>query len=253
MIRSLASAGVAQPAWPLFAAAATWAFLFAGPPAVQMPLLCGGGGLPPGQAVGFLLRVHQWPRLVLSGVPMLFAMTLPFVVAPLGHVAARAGPSRAAAQAAFLLGYALPWAVALPALGAVSLFFRWLPYGVGVCAWGALLWQETAWKLGAHRRCHARPPLRWGAVAAVSDSARFGARAGWWCVASCWASMLLAMSIGGLPAMLLATAIALLERERFARPLRGSRLLRAGRAATRRLAPASGATGLPPGRAVPIR
>ncbi|MBV8915456.1 MAG: DUF2182 domain-containing protein [Acetobacteraceae bacterium] len=148
---------------------------------------------------------------------MLCAMMLPLLWPQLQHLRARSlRARRSRATALFLAGYAVVWLPVLAAIWAVSIALRPLLFAASVGI--LLLWQRSAWRARALRRCHELPTLPVFGVAAEWASLRFGVRTGAWCAASCWALMLTAGSAPMLsvPAMAVAAAFALSDR--YARP-----------------------------------
>lgn len=211
------------PRWPWIVAAAAWAGIVL-MPTLRSPLLCGGGPMPIVEAVTMLTALNPVRELATGALLMLAAMMLPLLIGPLDHVGSRTGRSGPVAAAAFLTGYFAVWSAALAGLALAALIVRQIPAGALASVGVAIAWQETTWKFRAHRRCHARPPLRLSAPQAAADCLNFGVRTGLRCVSSCWVLMLAAMVVGGLPAMAVVTLLTTAERYRSQAPLRLSRL-----------------------------
>ena len=152
---------------------------------------------------------------------MLAAMMLPLLVAPLRHVRDRSfARRRPRAVALFLLGYVLPWMIA----GAIL-----MPSGVaagesGTSFWLllalALVWQCSPARQRCFNRGHGHPPLAPAGAGADLDVLRFGIAHGSWCVGSCWAVMLLALSAPGAHLAAMAGASVWLLAERMDGPER---------------------------------
>lgn len=150
---------------------------------------------------------------------MLVAMMAPLLATPLQHVAARSLPRRRARSVLwFLCGYLAPWLVLLvPAVSVAWLLgaaagATALPVVVAIAAVAMLAPAHQR----ALNRCHRRPPLAAFGRAADRDACAYGIDQAFACARTCGLPMLACLLAGDLhlPVMLLATAIAVIDRTR---------------------------------------
>ncbi|MGE7955165.1 DUF2182 domain-containing protein [Pseudomonas sp. NPDC089530] len=148
---------------------------------------------------------------------MLLAMMPPLLAMPLMHVWHSSRPRRRLRAAlGFLLGYTALWLAAGPLLSSFALLLQ-LSFGEAALASAllmAILWSASPWQRAALNRGHRMRRIGLFGWAADRDCLCFGATHGVYCIASCWAWMLVPL-LGGawhLPLMLLAGAILLVER-----------------------------------------
>ncbi|WP_286965367.1 DUF2182 domain-containing protein [Methylobacterium sp.] len=192
------------------------------------PELCGiGAGTLTWRSLEAMLAIDGVWMLAFAWFAMIAAMTPPLLAAPLGHLWLRSLPRRRARSIGlFLMAYAAAWMAAGPPIRIVA---ATISSGVGDDVWaasfaglGAILWQRSPAKAACLDRCHALPPLAAFGLSADRDALKFGFTSGFWCIGTCWALMLAALSAGPahLPAMAIATIIATAERLGPPRPLR---------------------------------
>ncbi len=156
---------------------------------------------------------------------MLLAMAPALVLGPLTSLKA---PSTSVARwrdiLVFLVGYSAAWIPAVPALIGLAVELnllgqRWAisPLLLG-CAI-ALTWQATPLKRRALELCHRPPTVHGGNAHATRRTALLGLVNGTGCAGSCWALMLIPMTVAGDDRlwMALITLLALVERQFSAR------------------------------------
>lgn len=204
------------------ASAACWAALLLAWTAPAAPLFClAGAGLFSGLSFGLrsALADFQWPFALGHWLLMIGAMMVPMAAAALRVVALRSFRARRGrAIGLFLAGFVAIWfavaplylvaALAMQVAGGGALL---LPLGLALGL--AAAWQASAGKQRALRLCHRTvplPPTGWKADRACL---RYGLDHGRFCLASCWALMLIPAAAGHHPAlMLLAAAAGIAER-----------------------------------------
>lgn len=160
-----------------------------------------------------------WPLLfATAGLGLaLSAMMPPLLAMPLMHVWRSSLPRRRLrASVGFLLGYGALWMAAGPILTVLALLLQ-LTVAEAALA-GALLiaslWSASPWHRVALNRGHRMRRIGLFGWAADRDCLIFGMTHGLWCIASCWAWMLVPL-LGGawhIPIMLFAGAMMLAER-----------------------------------------
>lgn len=198
----------------------------------DMTLLCGSNAdlLPVNAIVAsaqFLIAINPPAMLALTWLAMLVGMMTPLIALPLLHVRASSLVSRRwRAPAGFLLGYFGVWSMAGVPLLALALTLR-IQAGSALAAFVvacllALLWSASPLQMAAQNRAHRLRRIGLFGFAADRDCIAFGAALGGWCLASCWAWMLvpLFVSHGHIPAMLAVAAIVMAERLKGPGPLR---------------------------------
>jgi len=150
---------------------------------------------------------------------MFAAMMAPTLIPPIQFVRSN-GLARRRARSTwlFVTGYTAVWVLAgvcmmlvVAALGS-SRLPQSLPVGAFFLV--ALIWQCSPAKQACLNRCHKHKPLAAFGRAADVDALVFGADKGVWCVASCWAWMLLPMLLATwhLWAMMAVTILIFCER-----------------------------------------
>lgn len=192
----------------------------------NLPLLCGGGAdlLPVTATLAvarFLLATTPLPLLALAWLAMLLAMMTPLVALPLSHVRASSLVARRGrAAAAFLLGYFGVWMFAGIPLLAAALLLRVVAGSILAAFLAASLvavvWSASPLQQAAQNRAHRLRRIGLFGLAADRDCLAFGAGLGGWCLASCWAWMLVSLSVPAahVPAMAAVAAIVMAERLR---------------------------------------
>lgn len=158
----------------------------------------------------WLLLASSWPdalelafalnppaRLSGAWALMLLAMMPPLLAAPLMHVWRSSLPRRRVrALALFAFGYGSVWMMAGPILIGLALLLQ-LVAGEGAFI-GALLlatvWSASPWQRAALNRSHRLRRIGLFGWAADRDSLTFGAMHAVWCIASCWAWMLVPLA-----------------------------------------------------------
>jgi predicted metal-binding membrane protein len=157
--------------------------------------------------------------LALGWALMLLAMMAPMLVPAIYQI--RMGSfvrRRARTTALFVLGYGAVWMLAGGGLMAVELVARWRAPGsylpALVVALVALVWQASPGKQRCLNRCHRHEALPAFGWTADWGALRLGGKHGLWCVASCWATMLVPMLLphGQFPAMLAVSLLMSAER-----------------------------------------
>ncbi|OLF54730.1 DUF2182 domain-containing protein [Pseudomonas chlororaphis] len=155
-------------------------------------------------------RLADWALMLLAMMPPLLAM-------PLMHVWQSSLPRRRIRAAlVFLLGYTALWLAAGPLLMVLALLLQLSVAEAALAAalLVALLWSASPWQRAALNRGHRLRRIGLFGWAADRDCLAFGAAHGAWCVASCWAWMLVPL-LGGtwhLVLMPVAGAVMLIER-----------------------------------------
>jgi predicted metal-binding membrane protein len=191
-----------------------------------LPLLCrtAANGVSADDIVArleLLIAVNPPGSLVLAWLAMLVAMMTPLIAQPLAYVRnSSLAPRRWRAAAGFLLGYFGCWFVAGAPLLLAALALRLVSGGATagfLCATMlALLWSAGPLHQAAQNRAHRLSRIGLFGVAADRDCVAFGATVGWWCLASCWAWMLVPFFVTTFHslAMLAVSAIIMGERLR---------------------------------------
>jgi predicted metal-binding membrane protein len=156
---------------------------------------------------------------------MLLAMAPPLVLGPLTRLKALSTPAVGWRDVlVFLVGYSAAWILAVPALIGLATELNLLgqrraisPLMLG-CAI-ALAWQATPLKRRALELCHRPPAVHGGNAHTARRTVWFGLVNGTGCAGSCWALMLIPMTVAGdgRLSMALITLVALVERRFSAR------------------------------------
>jgi len=180
-------------------------------------VICGLTGPGAGSAAGMKLQLllGRWPQVVLSVALMAAAMMSPALSGPMLHLWHRSlARDRWRAIALFVASFLAVWTAASVALLALAQVFSDSPLHLGALGAAAAAWHVSPIKRACLKRCHLRPRLSIFGVRAIVDPFVFGLSSAGWCVATCWAWMLLAFGAGPLHLLVMgaASAIAVLER-----------------------------------------
>ena len=211
-------------------AGAAWFLLALGSLEIAVPAFCTGEllwSLPSRDRLAFVVALNAPARLALGWAVMVAAMMLPTLGDLLVHVRRRSfARVRGRCVAAVLAGFFAVWMLAGIVLVGLALAVQlsapgWRAALIEVLGL-ALLWQVSPLKQLALNRCHGRPAFAAFGHAAWRDCLRIGLRAGAWCVAACWALMLVALVVpsGHLAAMAAVALLVWAERLDPPRPLR---------------------------------
>ncbi|MEW7857128.1 DUF2182 domain-containing protein [Pseudomonas chlororaphis] len=163
------------------------------------------------------LALNPVQQMLADWALMLLAMMPPLLAMPLMHVWRSSLPRRRIRAAlGFLLGYSALWLTAGPLLMVLALLLQLsvADAALATALLVALLWSASPWQRAALNRGHRLRRIGLFGWAADRDCLVFGASHGAWCIASCWAWMLVPL-LGGawhIPLMLVAGAIMLVER-----------------------------------------
>jgi predicted metal-binding membrane protein len=154
---------------------------------------------------------------------MVAAMMVPMLTRPIGHVRARTLPHRRGrATLMFAAGYCLVWLACGVPIMAVVLALSTIglpPLGTAaVAAAIAAVWQCSPAKQVCLNRCHSQPPLAVHGMRADLDVFRYGAMQGLWCCGTCWAAMLIPLTVQGLHLLAMAATSAFVAAERMDAP-----------------------------------
>jgi len=198
-----------------------------------VPNFCGataGGWLADGwRGLEVSLLLNPPELLALAWLLMLLAMMPPLLAQPIRHLWDRSlRRRRKRAVALFVAAYAAVWMLAGLVLMAAAILLRALAGGAALLPSSALaiaialLWQATPAKQICLNRCHRLPRLSVFDLAADLDCLRYGLVAALWCVATCWALMLVPLLADGAHEVLMAviSVMLLAERQTPARPAR---------------------------------
>ena len=227
MLRAPALRSFAYAPWPALFALAAAGLIFSAWSAggATLPAFCGAGtaralrelGWP--DAVGLAFALNPPGRLIADWAAMLLAMMPPLLAPPLLHVWRSSLPRRRAwGTACFVLGYGLLWMAAGPILIGLALLLQLVAGEGGLAFAGALLlaivWSASPWQRIALNRSHRLRRIGLFGWAADRDCLTFGAIHALWCMMSCWAWMLAALTAGPwhVAAMMLAATMMLGER-----------------------------------------
>jgi predicted metal-binding membrane protein len=226
--------GLANPPFrgPMLAAAAGLAATLVLDFHVYLPLLCGSeaNDLSPADMIArlqLLLAINPPMGIALAWLAMLVAMMMPLIALPLFHVRNSSLASRRRrAAATFLLGYFGCWFLTAVPLLAAAITLRTTAGSTTAALVAAialaLLWSASPLQQTAQNRAHRLRRIGLFGFAADRDCVAYGAALGCWCVATCWAWMLVPLltSAGHIFVMLAVSAIIMAERLRGPRPAR---------------------------------
>jgi predicted metal-binding membrane protein len=204
----------------LLIGAGAWTLLLIEPSTIPLfgPCLAPSTGAMP-SSFRMLLTMKTPASLGAGWTLMLVAMMAPVLIQPVYYIRLRSFAHRHGRSIAiFLGGYTAIWialgAVLLPMELAVKSFAQqgYLPLAGVVLL--TLIWQFSPSKQRCLNRCHAHPVLAAFGTTADVDAFRFGIMHGIWCAGSCWALMLLPMSLarGHVAAMALVAVLIFSER-----------------------------------------
>lgn len=201
------------PLWPLLAiSGAGWALMLAMAPEQKLIPICsvnGSTGWPDSQAL--------LPAAMLGG------MMAPLLAQNVTWVSTMSFASRRRrAIALFLAGYTCGWMGALGVLWVVANGFRALLGSETAALFAALglclVWQGSPAKPAALRLCHRTPTLPAFGLRAEVASLRYGLISAGWCVAGCWAMMLIPLAMPSAHFWLMAAVFPFMLGERYTRP-----------------------------------
>ena len=210
------------PLWPLPAiSAASWAALLVMVTTPSFARICGGLGR--WQALALDWRLTGPTSLLCFFLAMIGAMMAPLLAQNLTCVRAQSlSARRPRATALFMIGYLLPWTLAMAGLWAASgllvLATRHDLTALALAAGLCLIWQGTPAKAMALRQCHRVPALPAFGLRAEFASFAYGLRTSAWCVVACWAWMLAPLAHSGAHLWLMASAFVVVLGERYSRP-----------------------------------
>jgi predicted metal-binding membrane protein len=162
--------------------------------------------------------------VVASWCAMVVAMMGPSLAGPLRHVWNHSlSRRRVLGLASFVAGYLVAWMLAALVLLPLSAYISMQLDEEGrlfLLGSIALFWQVTPLKQICLNRCHAVRSLAPFSPKADVDCATYGLLLGAWCVASCWALMLLALGVNSFTqlAMVLVALLVFVERLLPSRP-----------------------------------
>ncbi|MEO5757131.1 MAG: DUF2182 domain-containing protein [Mesorhizobium sp.] len=187
---------------------------------VALPQLCGGPSEPQGlYALEFTIQTIGWPALSGGAALMVVAMMAPALAGPLLHLWYRSlSRHRWRAILLFITGYVAIWTIACLLL----ILTAYVLHGSTgseiaaslVVASAGLAWQLSPARARCLARCHLRPRLSIFGAAAFTDPLLFGLTLACWCVATCWALMLLPLCLPGAHLPLMAGGALLVAIER---------------------------------------
>jgi predicted metal-binding membrane protein len=178
------------------------------------------------------LEVLVQPQLLLSSCMMVVAMMTPTLSGPMLHLWHRSlARHRWRAIGLFMMSYLLIWTTVCGVLSVLASVAKsavdssTVLLSAGCCV--AVLWQASSARRYCLRRCHLRARLSIFGPRALLDPLIFGLTSAWWCVATCWAWMVLSLCATHyrIPLMALVSVIIVAERSlwrearRPARPL----------------------------------
>ena len=189
-----------------------------------LPSFCGGtAGLVRALGLDGALRltfdINPPGSLLSSWVLMLIGMMSPLVAEPIQHVYWSSLPTRRLRAISFFCSaYIGIWTLAGIVLTVAAMLIRLAFSGnlfpVFFTVVLALFWSSTPFRQVGLNRCHRVRSVGLFGWKADRDAMEYGFSSGVWCVASCWAWMLvpLVTHVGHLAAMLVVSAILLVER-----------------------------------------
>jgi predicted metal-binding membrane protein len=236
----LVSARCSLPAVLCGCALAAWAAVLgldAGD--ITLPGLCASLAPRSGAASVELLLTFNPPWMLAVGwVLMIAAMTPPLLVTSLRYVGDHSfARRRKRIMTLYCAGYMTAWVMAGIVLLPLSLVWRLaaampaMPLLAGFTV--AFAWQISPVKQRCLNRCHRRPVLAAFGFAADRDAFAFGVSQGAWCVAACWALMMLPLLDGRLHLIVMAVVALLMIAERLEPPAAPAWALRLPRKALR--------------------
>lgn len=203
------------------AAVAAWATVAALSSERKLVAFCSGDAWSGVSLDRFAFAMTLYPPAGLAGEWMLMiaAMMMPMLAGAVEHIHARSlSRRRPRSLALFMIGYWAVWAACgVPIVLAVLALQLMQPSSVVTIALvGTVVlgWQFSPAKQVCLNRCHDKPPLAAYGIAADLSALRYGVTQAIWCCGTCWALMLvpLTMQDGHFPAMAAASAYLVAER-----------------------------------------
>lgn len=214
------------PAWPIVAlSVAAWSFVIASDNALLLPSLCASHWTVATSSFVVAVSTNASPAQALFWFAMVLAMMTPLLWQPLTHVWQRSlAERRIRAVLLFLGGYVGLWMAATAVLSCLAIALR-LAAGnsaaaLAIALAGAVLWQTTPAKVQCLRRCHDLEPLPAFGLAADWASVRFGIQIAGFCIAACWAMMLVPLTSDVAHVALMAAVAFIMLVERYSEPRR---------------------------------
>lgn len=196
----------AYPPWPLLLCVSAAGLLLSAWTSISavLPSVCGSNDLSlllasggAGRALFFALNPPS--ALATNWILMLVTMMPPLLAMPLTHVwRSTMSRNRGRALACFILGYGMAWLSMGPVLVVLALLLRLTggSFTLILAVTMALVWSASPWQRLALNRSH-----RFGRIGVFGwtryrDSLSFGAEHASWCIASCWAWMIVPLTAG---------------------------------------------------------
>lgn len=187
---------------PLFLAAGpSWGLLILASGTLAVPALCTSEliwSVPTPESYLYFFAFVPIGDLAVSWALMVAAMMLPTLCDALGHIRMRSIQRlRPRVEILVIAGYVAVWMFAGVVLLGVALTLMLAqpnspgPFFLAIAL--AFLWQVSSWKQNALNRCHRRPVVAAFGPAAYRDALMLGFAQGFWCLASCWALMLMGL------------------------------------------------------------
>jgi predicted metal-binding membrane protein len=209
--------------WPILAcSAAGWVSVVGLDHSILVPTLCAptaAADWTGASTVAVVIAINAQAQIV-SCFAMLLAMMTPLVWLPLAHVWDRSlAERRLRAGLLFLCGFLGVWMVAMTILTFLAVALRLVAgsaiVALAISAGIAFLWQLTPVKARFLKRCHAVRPLPAFGLSAEIASVRYGMEIGRSCVVTCWALMLLPLTIDVGHVLTMAATALLMISERY--------------------------------------
>jgi predicted metal-binding membrane protein len=185
-------ASLACPAWMVLAMSGAGLIL---------PVFCSSQllwSVPSPQSIGYFFSYVSFIDLTLSWLLMVVGMMLPTLFDLLGYVRLRGFRDlQSWLIALVIIGYGSVWALTGLAFLGFALILRLVSPNDSANFVFALIvafvWHISPWRQSALNRGHQRPELAAFAPKAYGNALAVGASRGLWCVASCWALMLVCL------------------------------------------------------------
>ncbi len=194
------------PPWPLLFSLAAAGLLLSAWTSISavLPEVCGSNALSlvldsGGAGRTLFLALNPPSALATSWTLMLVAMMPPLLAMPLTHVwRSTMARYRGRAVACFILGYGAAWLSIGPVLVALALLLRFMggSFALILAVAIALVWSASPWQRLALNRSHRFGRIGVFGWARYRDSLSFGAGHAGWCIASCWAWMIVPLTAG---------------------------------------------------------
>lgn len=196
----------AYPPWPLLLLLSAAGLLLSAWTSISaiLPEVCGSNALAllldsGGAGRALFLALNPPSALAANWILMLVAMMPPLLAMPLTHVwRSTMTRYRGRAVACFVLGYGAAWVCVGPVLVALALSLRYLAgsSALMLSLAIALVWSASPWQRLALNRSHRFRRIGVFGWARYRDSLSFGVVHASWCIASCWAWMILPLTAG---------------------------------------------------------